>query len=442
MIKKVELLSPVGGYLQFIAAVESGADAVYLGGSAFNARNSATNFSDEELEDAIKYAHIRGVKVYLTLNILIHDKEIHEVMEFAKRAYSYGIDAFIVQDIGVTYLLNEILPDAKVHFSTQGTIYSSEGIKALDKFNLERVVLARELTLDDIEEVCSNTDMEIEVFVHGALCICYSGQCRFSSLVGERSGNRGKCAQPCRLKYSLYENDKKLKSEYILSPKDLCGIHDLVRLIKIGVTSLKIEGRLKSPEYVACVTSIYRKYIDLAYRLIESGEEDKYKVEEEDIKKLAQVFNRGGFSRGYYYGKSSSELMSYTRPKHWGNYLGKVLDYDKRRKLVKVKLDDDLNMGDGIEIVNETLPGNIVTYIEKDRLQIKSAKKGEIVLVGDILGEIYKGEEVYKISDKELNNALKVFTNGKFYKKIPVNMELKAVIGENVVLKYGLKFGL
>jgi len=433
--KKIELLSPVGGYLQFIAAVESGADAVYLGGSAFNARNSATNFSDEELKEAISYAHIRGVKVYLTLNILIHDKEIDKVMEFAKRAYSYGIDAFIVQDIGVTYLLNEVLPNAKVHFSTQGTIYSKEGIKALDKFNLERVVLARELTIDDIQEVCSNTDMEIEVFVHGALCICYSGQCRFSSLVGERSGNRGKCAQPCRLKYSLYENNKKINSEYILSPKDLCGIYDLVKLIKIGVTSLKVEGRLKSPEYVACVTSIYRKYIDLAYSLIESGEEDKYKVEEEDIKKLAQVFNRGGFSRGYYYGESSRKLMSYTRPKHWGIYLGKVLDYDKRRKLVKIKLDDDLNMGDGIEIVNESLPGNIVTYIEKDRKQIKAAKKGEIVAIGDISGEIHKGEEVYKISDKELNNNLKVFTSGKFYRKVPVNMELKAYIGENVILK-------
>ena len=416
-MKKIELLSPVGGYEQFIAAVECGADAVYLGGSAFNARNSATNFSDEELQQAIKYAHVRGVKVHLTLNILIHDNEIKDVIEFAKRAYSYGIDAFIVQDLGVVNLLREVIPDATIHFSTQGTIYSLEGVKALENFNFERVVLSRELTLDEIENVCKNTDTEIEIFVHGALCICYSGQCRFSSLVGERSGNRGKCAQPCRLKYTLYENDKKKKSEYILSPKDLCGIHDLVRIIKIGVKSLKIEGRLKSPEYVACVTSIYRKYIDLAYSLIEKGEEDKFKVSEEDIKKLAQVFNRGGFSKGYYYGQSSRELMSYERPKHWGTYLGKVIDYDNRRKLVKVRLYTDLNMGDGVEIVNDTLPGNIVTYIEKDKKQIKAAKNGEVVFIGDIVGNINKGEDIYKISDKALNTELKSFINGKFYRK-------------------------
>ena len=434
MKKKIELLSPVGGYTQFIAAVESGADAVYLGGSSFNARNSATNFSDDELKEAIKYAHIRGVKVHLTLNILIHDSEIKEAIEFAKRAYSYGVDAFIVQDLGVIKLLNEVIPEANIHFSTQGTVYSLDGVKALSPFNFERIVLARELTLDEIENICNNTDKEIEVFVHGALCICYSGQCRYSSLIGERSGNRGKCAQPCRLKYSLYMDDEKKKSEYILSPKDLCGIYDLIRLIKAGVTSLKIEGRLKSPEYVACVTSIYRKYIDLAYELIEKGEEDKYKVQEEDIKKLLQVFNRGGFSRGYYYGESSSELMCYERPKHWGVYLGKVLKYDKRRKLVTIKLEDNLNMGDGVEIVNDTLPGNVVTYIEKDKRQVKNAVKGEIVVIGDIVGEIGENEDIYKISDKELNNSLKVFTNGKFYKKLPVNMVLVAKVGENVKL--------
>ena len=433
-MKKIELLSPVGGYTQFIAAVESGADAVYLGGSSFNARNSATNFSDDELKEAIKYAHIRGVKVHLTLNILIHDSEINEAIEFAKRAYSYGVDAFIVQDLGVIKLLNEVIPEANIHFSTQGTVYSLEGVKALSPFNFERIVLARELTLEEIENICKNTDKEIEVFVHGALCICYSGQCRYSSLIGERSGNRGKCAQPCRLKYSLYMDNEKKKSEYILSPKDLCGIHDLIRLIKAGVTSLKIEGRLKSPEYVACVTSIYRKYIDLAYELIEKGEEDKYKVQEEDIKKLLQVFNRGGFSRGYYYGESSRELMCYERPKHWGVYLGKVLKYDKRRKLVTVRLEDSLNMGDGVEIVSDTLPGNVVTYIEKDKKQIKSATKGEIVVIGDIVGEIGENEDIYKISDKELNNSLKVFTNGKFYKKLPVSMVLVAKVGENVKL--------
>lgn len=441
MNKKIELLSPVGGYEQFIAAVESGADAVYLGGSAFNARNSAANFSDDELRDAIKYAHVRGVKVHLTFNILLHDNEIFEALEFAKKAYSYGVDAFIVQDLGVIKLLRELFPDATLHFSTQGTIYSGFGVEALKNFNFERVVLSRELTLDEIEEICKISDTEIEVFVHGALCICYSGQCRFSSIVGGRSGNRGKCAQPCRLRYSLYENDVAKKNEYILSPKDLCGIHDLIRLIKIGVSSLKIEGRLKSPEYVACVTSLYRKYIDLAYELIESGREDEYKVDENDTKKLAQVFNRGGFSKGYYYNMSSRELMSYERPKHWGLRLGKVLGYDGKRKLVKVKLDSDLTMGDGVEIVNDDLPGNIVTYIEKDKKQVKKAFAGDIVLIGDIVGNIYGGEEIYKISDKELNLRLRTFLDGKYHRRLPIDVEVTGYVGKNAEVKISDYFG-
>lgn len=434
-MKKIELLSPVGGYEQFIAAVESGADAVYLGGTSFNARNSANNFSDEELKEVINYAHLRDVKVHLTLNTLIHDREINDVIEFAKRVYSYGIDAFIVQDLGVIKLLREVIPDATIHFSTQGTMYSLDGVNAVKDFNFERVVLSRELTLNEIEEICKNTDTEIEVFVHGALCICYSGQCRLSSLVGERSGNRGKCAQPCRLQYSLYKEDEKIIKNYTLSPKDLCGIHDLVRLIKIGVSSLKIEGRLKSPEYVACVTSIYRKYIDLAYELIEKGEEDKYEVSLNDIEKMAQVFNRGGFSKGYYNGKLGKELICRDRPKHSGTYLGKVIDYDRKRKLVKAKLDNNLNMGDGIEIVNENLPGNIVTYLEKNGVQVKKAESGEVISFGDISGIVNKGDKIYKISDKILNTELRTILDGKYHKKVDIDMEFSCEVGKNLTLK-------
>lgn len=433
-MKKIELLSPVGGYEQFIAAVESGADAVYLGGTAFNARNSASNFSDEELKEVIKYAHARGVKIHLTLNTLIHDREISDVVEFAKCAYKSGVDAFIVQDLGVIKLLKEVMPDIVIHFSTQGTIYSLEGVKAVSELNFERVVLSRELSLDEIENICKNTKTEIEVFVHGALCVCYSGQCRLSSLVGERSGNRGKCAQPCRLQYTIFKGNEKCVKNYCMSPKDLCGIYDLVRLIKAGVSSLKIEGRLKSPEYVACVTSIYRKYIDLAYELIENGEEDKFSVDLEDVKKLEQVFNRGGFSKGYYHGKLGKELICRERPKHWGRYLGKVVEYDRKRKLVKVKLDESLNMGDGVEIVNENLPGNIVTYIEKDKKQVKSAEASEIVSIGDITGIINKGDKVYKISDKNLNLSLRKVIDGKFHRKVPVDMELLAKVDECIEL--------
>lgn len=433
-MNKIELLSPVGGYEQFIAAVECGADAVYLGGASFNARSSAANFSDEELKNVIRYAHIRGVKVHLTLNILLHDSEIEDAISFAKRAYSYGVDAFIVQDLGIVDLLNKVLPDANIHISTQGSIYSAEGIKAISSLSFSRVVLARELSLSEIADVCRKTDKEIEVFVHGALCICYSGQCRFSSLIGERSGNRGKCAQPCRLPYAVYENDVKKAENYCISPKDLCGIYDLPELIKAGVTSIKIEGRLKSPEYVAAVTSIYRKYIDIAYELIKSGKENTFTIDKNDVFKLEQVFNRGGFESGYYHEKLGSKLISRERSKHWGTFLGEVMSYDKRKKLITAKLNNNISTGDGIEVVNETLPGNIVTYIEYNGRQVKEANSGDIVKLGDISGEMNCGDRIYKISDKKLNDELRKFTDGKFYKKIPINMELFAEIGNNLEL--------
>jgi len=436
MKNKIELLAPAGGYEQFIAAVESGADAVYLGGASFNARHSAANFSDEDIAKVVEYAHVRDVKVHLTLNTLIHDEEAPAVLEFAKKMYSYGVDAFIIQDLGIASQLKKMIPEANIHFSTQGTIYQSSGVEFGKSLGFERVVLSRELSLDEIEEICNATDTEIEVFVHGALCFCYSGQCRLSSLVGERSGNRGKCAQPCRLPYTLCEGERELTKDYLMSPKDLCGIHDLVRLIKMGVRSLKVEGRLKSPEYVACVTSIYRKYIDLAYELMERGEEDKYRVDEADIEKLKQVFNRGGFSTGYYHGKLGKDLICRTRPKHWGTYLGKVLAYQSKNALVTVKLAQDIAEGDGIEVVNESLPGNIVTYLEKDGKQVKSASAGEVVKLGDIRGKIIAGEEVYKISDKKLNQELKKVTDGKCYKKIPIGVRVEIKLDCPIVAEF------
>lgn len=435
MKNKIELLAPAGGYEQFIAAVESGADAVYLGGASFNARHSAANFSDEDMKRVVEYAHARGVKVHLTLNILIHDDEFEEALEFAKKMYSYGVDAFIIQDLGLANAVKRLLPEVSIHFSTQGTIYNKDGVDFAKSFGFERVVLARELSLNQIEEVCES-DTEIEVFVHGALCICYSGQCRLSSLVGERSGNRGKCAQPCRLPYTLYEGDKEITRDYIMSPKDMCGIHDLVRLIKIGVKSLKIEGRLKSPEYVACVTSIYRKYIDLAYELIVAGKENEYCVDDADIEKLKQVFNRGGFSDGYYNGKLGRDLICRTRPKHWGTYLGKVISYQAQRELVTVKLEKCISEGDGIEIVNEKLPGNVVTYLEKDGKQVKSANAGDIVKMGDIRGFIKNGEDVYKISDKKLNSELRRYIDGKCYKKIEIGVNVSVMVNQPISVEF------
>ncbi len=270
MHRQIELLAPAGSYEAFLAAVENGANAVYLGGKQLNARQSAGNFDEQELEKAIDYAHLRGVAVYLTMNTLVLDSELEQAIEFAKVAYSLGIDAIIVQDLGFAAAIREQLPEVHLHASTQMTTYSLEGVKELEQLGFSRVVLARELSLSEIEYICKNTKLEIEAFVHGALCISYSGQCLMSSIIGGRSGNRGKCAQPCRLPYTMLREGNAVGEGYLLSPKDISYIEDLDRLVKAGVHSFKIEGRMKSPEYVAMVVSKYRKYLDEVIRNINS----------------------------------------------------------------------------------------------------------------------------------------------------------------------------
>lgn len=259
-MNKFELLAPAGTYDAFIAATENGADAVYLGGKLFNARANASNFDNDELKKIVEYAHLRNVKIYVTMNTLLTNNELNEALDFAYDLYNMGIDAVIVQDLGLAKVLHERIPLLHLHASTQMTIYNLAGVKRLEALGFTRVVLARELSLDEIKYICDNTNLEIEVFVHGALCISYSGQCLMSSMIGDRSGNRGKCAQPCRLPYTLLKNGTPLKSGYLLSPKDLCTIDYFSKLPNI--TSLKIEGRMKSPEYVATVVSAYRKAID------------------------------------------------------------------------------------------------------------------------------------------------------------------------------------
>jgi len=427
-MKKVELLVPAGGYEQFIAAVENGADAVYLGASSFNARSFANNFSDEELKQAIDYAHIRNVKVYITMNILLNDEEIFEALDLAKKLYLMGADAFIVQDIGLISILKQSIPDIEIHVSTQVSVYSSDGIKPLENLDVSRVVLARELSIKEIKEVCDNTNKEIEVFIHGAMCICYSGQCRFSSLVGERSGNRGKCAQPCRLPYTLCVNGKEQVKNYPLSPKDLCSLYVLPELIKSGVSSLKIEGRMKSPEYVACVTQVYRKYIDIFYS------NEKYEVEENDIKELAQVFNRGNFSDGYLTKRLGRDFISRERSKNWGTYLGEVVSYNRKKGLVEIKLGNDIFMGDIVEFLNDDLTSGTVTYIAKGKEQVKKATLGERVFVGDFYGDIIVGQKLYKISSREQNKRLQETFDGKCHKKIDISAKIDIEVGNKIKL--------
>ena len=262
MNKSIELLSPAGDFDCLKAAVQNGADSVYFGADMFSARASATNFSLDNLQEAITYAKLRNVHTHLTLNTLIKNNELSDAISIAKIAYEYGIDAIIVQDLGLANYLIHNFPDLPIHASTQMTIYNLEGALLAEKLGFSRAVLSRELSISEIEYICKNSNIEIETFIHGALCISYSGQCLFSSMIGGRSGNRGKCAQPCRLPYSLIKSESNsnyketLDSGYLLSTRDVCGLDFIPKLIKAGVKCFKIEGRMKTPEYVAAVTKI------------------------------------------------------------------------------------------------------------------------------------------------------------------------------------------
>ncbi|NBK92734.1 U32 family peptidase [bacterium 1XD21-13] len=311
-----ELLAPAGSFDSLRAAVGAGADAVYLGGSRFGARAYADNFGEQELCHAIDYAHLHGCDIYLTVNTLLKDRELEELGTYLKPYYECGLDAVIVQDFGVLSYIREFFPDLPVHASTQMTILGAGGAAFLRELGAARIVTARELSLEEIRQIHSQVDIEIESFVHGALCYCYSGQCLFSSMLGGRSGNRGRCAQPCRLPYELHDGGRvwsRRGETYLLSPKDMCTIELLPEILEAGVCSLKIEGRMKRPEYTAGVVRIYRKYLD---HYLEYGKQS-YQVSEEDLNELKMLYNRGGFSRGYYQVRNGRELMSLTRPGHF-----------------------------------------------------------------------------------------------------------------------------
>lgn len=299
-MNKIELLAPAGNFECLVAAVQSGADAVYLSGKTFGARSFADNFDNDEIKRATDYCHIRDVKVYVTTNTIVRDSETDSLCEYLLFLNEIGVDGIIVQDFGVLKIAKEVVPDLPVHASTQMTIHNSEGVKSLEKLGVKRVVLSRELSLENIKDISCQTSAELEVFGHGALCMSYSGQCLMSSIIGGRSGNRGKCAQPCRLLYSV--NDKNKKAFY-MSLKDLCSLEHIRCLKDAGVASLKIEGRMKGPAYVAAVVSVYRKYID-----------NPQKIDEKDIKLLDVIFNRGGLTDGYLTEKKGPLMFAFDKP--------------------------------------------------------------------------------------------------------------------------------
>ena len=308
--KKLEILAPAGSFESLKAAVQAGADAVYMGGGQFGARAYADNPQGDMLLDAIDYAHLYGVKLYLTVNTLLKEKELsRELYEYLLPCYEHGLDAVIVQDLGVMKAIQEWFPDLPIHASTQMTLCGVGGARLLKEAGAERIVLARELSLEEIEKIHREAGVEIECFVHGALCYCYSGQCLFSSILGGRSGNRGRCAQPCRLAYDAVSDGKILSKKgenALLSPKDICTIDLIPQIAQAGVYSLKIEGRMKRPEYVAGVVRIYRKYVD---RYLQHGAKG-YKVSETDKRELWLLFNRDGFSRGYYEQHNGRNMMA------------------------------------------------------------------------------------------------------------------------------------
>ena len=418
-ISEIELLSPVGDFDCLKAAVQNGADCVYLGSELFSARASAKNFNLEELEEAIKYCKIRGVKTNLTLNILIKDSEMNSAFELAKKAYEFGIDAIIVQDLGLAKILINSFPDLPIHGSTQMSVHNLQGALELQELGFKRVVLSRELSIEEIEYITQNTDIEIECFIHGALCISYSGQCLFSSMIGGRSGNRGKCAQGCRLPYELIENEKNVIDKgYLLSPRDLCGLEYIPRLINCGVKSFKIEGRMKTPEYVATVTRIYRKYIDLA------KSKKTYSIAEQDKKDLMQVFNRGNFSTGHLDPHYNTNLIFKDKPNNMGLFLGHIAKYNQSKGLITLALSEPIQIGDTISLENETGTYTISELMKKND-NIKSAFPDDFVTIGRMKGKIKVGDKVFKMSSKELSQAaLLSFENDNQQKKVPLNCEI------------------
>jgi putative protease len=357
---KIELLAPAGNFQCLVAAVQCGADAVYISGKSFGARSFADNFDEAELEKAVDYCHIRGVKVYVTVNTLILDKELSELSNYLKFLNKIGADAIIVQDLAVLEIAKNIVPKLPVHASTQMTIHNSDGVRTLEKSGVKRFVLARELSLENIKKIADTTNAELEIFGHGALCMSYSGQCLMSSIIGGRSGNRGKCAQPCRLEYTVNNNPKKA---YYMSLKDLCSLNHLDEMRKIGVASLKIEGRMKGPAYVGAVVSIYRKYID-----------NPDKISQDDIDVLDSVFNRGGLTDGYLTNKKGCEMFAFDKPDN--PYL----------KSAKVYTDNLLNK---IKKENKKLFLNCKIDIKKNnypRIEI-SCGAFKIEYIGDVLAE-------------------------------------------------------
>ena len=411
----VEVLAPAGSYDILMAVLAAGADAVYLGGSMFGARAYANNFSQDELLRALDYAHLHDKKIYLTVNTLMKENEISErLVEYLHHFYEAGLDAVIVQDFGTFRMIKKYFPDMHIHASTQMTATGAKSAALLKSMGASRVVMARELSLYELSSISRQCDVEIESFVHGALCYCYSGQCLLSSFNGTRSGNRGRCAQPCRLMYDYGDKNK----GYILSPKDMCGLTILPDIIEAGVYSLKIEGRMKNVNYAAGVTAMYRKYADMYMERGRAG----YSVAESDINDLMDLYNRGAFTTGYYNNSKGKEMISLSRPNHMGTRALRVSKNISGR--VTFEALEDIYAQDVFEIDKDNSFESGSMYRKGERFTVNLPKRYAL----------YEGRVVYRVKNGELTrNIIDKYTKTQLKKKL--DLKLNAVQNEPLRLE-------
>ncbi len=421
MIKK-ELLSPVGNLESLYEAIHNGADAVYLGGKKFGARAFADNFDEQELIKAIKYCHLYEVKIYVTINTIIYENELSECLNYIRFLHQNNVDAVIMQDLGLIKLTREKFPNLEIHASTQMHNHNQEQLKMLENLGIKRVVLAREIPIEEINEY--ETNMEIEAFIHGALCISYSGQCLFSSLLLNRSGNRGSCAGICRLPFKLIEDTHKIDTEgdYLLSPKEFMTLNNFQEIMESNIYSLKIEGRMKSPAYVGFITKLYRTLID------NYNNNKSLEISNLDLDNLKVLFNRG-FTKGHLFKEQTNNLMNIKNPNHQGIILGKVIEIKKDK--IKIKLEKDIHQEDGIRFYKEG-KGFIVNFLYNEQgLLINKALAGSVIYVDNKIN-LQNKDIVLKTIDYELTKELEKIN----YKKIPLICTLKAFINKPLEISF------
>lgn len=414
-MKQVELLAPAGDMDSLLAAVNNGADAVYIGGKKFGARKFAHNFDEQELKEAIQVCHTHGVKLYVTVNTLIHDTELEDALQELKFLYEIGVDAVIIQDIGLIRLARKYLKNLELHASTQMHTTNEEALQELKELGIKRAVLAREMTKEEIASL--DTDLELEVFVHGALCVSYSGQCLFSSLVLNRSGNRGECAGMCRLPYHLKVDGiiSKKEGSYLLSPKELMTLPKLKEILDLDkISSLKIEGRMKNATYVGYVTKLYRTAIDAYYNRKE------YSLSTTEENNLKSLFNRE-FTLGHFFQKSKKDLMNPSSPNHLGSELGKVTKVTKDK--IQILLTEDLYQEDGIRFANGT--GMVANKIYQNGLLVREGKTGSIVEVDNKVNLTETGQ-VRKTYNAKLEKEMKEVPE----RKQAIQVTVEAIIGK------------